>query len=110
MNIIYPKAEEEKSRYHERYELAAERVRGIKWETNGGGCVVPEQMRDYFAKVSSYLVQMMDTYEAVDTGSFYELSLEELQQAAGVGQGILDRLRQVGALGDLPESSQVSFF
>lgn len=80
MNIIYPKAEEEKSRYHERYELAAERVRGIKWETNGGGCVVPEQMRDYFAKVSSYLVQMMDTYEAVDTGGFYELSLEELQQ------------------------------
>ena len=80
MNIIYPKAEEEKSRYHERYELAAERVRGIKWETNGGGCVVPEQMRDYFAKVSSYLVQMMDTYEAVDTGNFYELSLEELQQ------------------------------
>lgn len=80
MNIIYPKAEEEKSRYHERYELAAERVRGIKWETNGGGCVVLEQMRDYFAKVSSYLVQMMDTYEAVDTGSFYELSLEELQQ------------------------------
>lgn len=80
MNIIYPKAVEEKSRYHERYELAAERVRGIKWETNGGGCVVPEQMRDYFAKVSSYLVQMMDTYEAVDTGSFYELSLEELQQ------------------------------
>ncbi len=80
MNIIYPKAEEEKSRYHERYELAAERVRGIKWETNGGGYVVPEQMRDYFAKVSSYLVQMMDTYEAVDTGSFYELSLDELQQ------------------------------
>lgn len=80
MNIIYPKAEEEKSRYHERYELAAERVRGIKRETNEGRCVVPEQMRDYFAKVSSYLVQMMDTYEAVDTGSFYELSLDELQQ------------------------------
>ena len=29
---------------------------------------------------------------------------------SGVGSGILDRLRQVGALGDLPESSQVSFF
>ena len=26
------------------------------------------------------------------------------------GSSILDRLRQVGALGDLPESSQVSFF
>ena len=38
------------------------------------------------------------------------LSIEELQQASGVGSSILDRLRQVGALGDLPESSQVSFF
>ena len=38
------------------------------------------------------------------------LSVEELQQASGVGASILDRLRQVGALGDLPESSQVSFF
>ena len=36
--------------------------------------------------------------------------VEELQQASGVGSSILDRLRQVGALGDLPESSQVSFF
>lgn len=80
MNIIYPKAKEEKSRYQERYELAAERVRGIAQETNGGECVVPEQMRDYFAKVSSYLVQMMDTYEEIDAGSFYELTLEELQQ------------------------------
>ena len=38
------------------------------------------------------------------------ISVEELQQASGVGSSILDRLRQVGALGDLPESSQVSFF
>ena len=38
------------------------------------------------------------------------LSIEELQQASGVGASVLDRLRQVGALGDLPESSQVSFF
>ena len=38
------------------------------------------------------------------------LSIEELQQASGVSNAILDRLRQVGALGDLPESSQVSFF
>ena len=80
MNIIYPKAKEEKSRYQERYELAAERVRGIDRETNGGECTVPDQMRDYFAKVSSYLVLMMDTYEDIDTGTFYELSLEQLQQ------------------------------
>lgn len=80
MNIIYPKAKEEKSRYQERYELAAERVRGIDRETHGGECTVPDQMRDYFAKVSSYLVLMMDTYEEIDTGTFYELSLEQLQQ------------------------------
>ena len=80
MNIIYPKAKEEKIRYQERYELAAERVRGIDRETNGGECTVPDQMRDYFAKVSSYLVLMIDTYEEIDTGTFYELSLEQLQQ------------------------------
>lgn len=80
MNIIYPKAKEEKSRYQERYELATERVRGIDRETHGGECTVPDQMRDYFAKVSSYLVLMMDTYEEIDTGTFYELSLEQLQQ------------------------------
>ena len=38
------------------------------------------------------------------------LSVEELQQASGVTSAVIDRLRQVGALGDLPESSQVSFF
>src|SRR5699024_8077677 len=30
------------------------------------------------------------------------LSVEELQQAAGVSSAVVDRLRQVGALGDLP--------
>ena len=38
------------------------------------------------------------------------ISIEELQQAAGVSSAVIDRLRQAGALGDLPESSQVSFF
>ncbi len=38
------------------------------------------------------------------------LSIEELQAASGVGSSIIDKLREVGALGDLPESSQVSFF
>ena len=38
------------------------------------------------------------------------LSVEELRAGIRRGPSILDRLRQVGALGDLPESSQVSFF
>ena len=38
------------------------------------------------------------------------LSIEELQAESGVGSSVIDKLREVGALGDLPESSQVSFF
>ena len=51
-----------------------------------------------------------DALERVTIHGEEYISVEELQQASGVGSGILDRLRQVGALGDLPESSQVSFF
>ena len=40
----------------------------------------------------------------------YKMPFAAVQQASGVSNAILDRLRQVGALGDLPESSQVSFF
>ena len=38
------------------------------------------------------------------------ISIEELQQASGVAQSVFDKLRAVGALGNLPETSQVSFF
>ena len=51
-----------------------------------------------------------DALERVTIHGEEYLSIEELQQASGVGSSIIDRLRQVGALGDLPESSQVSFF
>ena len=51
-----------------------------------------------------------DALERVTIHGEEYISVEELQQASGVGSSILDRLRQVGALGDLPESSQVSFF
>ena len=65
---------------------------------------------------SAHLTQTVQNAAAADAlekvtihGEEY-ISVEELQQASGVGSSILDRLRQVGALGDLPESSQVSFF
>ncbi len=38
------------------------------------------------------------------------LSIEELQMASGVSSSVMETLRSVGALGDLPESNQVSFF
>ncbi|MBQ7859635.1 MAG: PolC-type DNA polymerase III [Faecalibacterium sp.] len=38
------------------------------------------------------------------------ISIEELQSASGVGSAVIEKLREAGALGGLPESSQVSFF
>ena len=38
------------------------------------------------------------------------ISIEELQQASGVSSAIMEKLRDVGALGNLPDTSQVSFF
>ena len=38
------------------------------------------------------------------------ISVEELQQASGVAQSVFDKLRAVGALGSLPETSQVDLF
>ncbi len=47
--------------------------------------------------------------EATMHGQQY-LSVEELQQATGVGATMLDRLRALGALGDLPQTNQVDLF
>lgn len=38
------------------------------------------------------------------------LSIEELQQASGVSSAVMENLKSVGALGALPDTSQVSFF
>ena len=38
------------------------------------------------------------------------ISVEELQQASGVANSVFDKLRSVGALGSLPETSQVDLF
>ncbi len=80
MNIVYPKAEEEKKQYQERYELAAGRVREVYEELKNGRAVVPEYTGDYFEKVSGYLVMLMETYESVTDGTLYTKSLEELQE------------------------------
>ena len=47
--------------------------------------------------------------EATMHGQTY-ISVEELQNASGVSGAIFDKLRSVGALGNLPETSQVDFF
>ena len=65
---------------------------------------------------SSSLTSQTVQNAAADTGSLLQLFHREIFFAVDghlfqcIGGSILDRLRQVGALGDLPESSQVSFF
>ena len=46
--------------------------------------------------------------EAAAQGEF--LSVDEVISRAKVSKSVVDLLRQAGALGDLPESSQMSFF
>ncbi len=47
--------------------------------------------------------------EATMNGEQY-ISAEELQTACGASSTIMDLLAEIGALGNLPKTSQVSFF
>ena len=47
--------------------------------------------------------------EATNNGQQY-LSADELQTATGASSSVMDLLSDIGALGDLPKSNQVSFF
>lgn len=59
----------------ERYELAAERIRGIKEEKN-----VPEVFQEYFERTAEFLVQMIQLREKIAEGEKTHLSLEELRR------------------------------
>ena len=38
------------------------------------------------------------------------ISCDDLQQRSGITKAVVESLRQLGALGDLPDTSQMSFF
>lgn len=78
--MVYPKAEEEKAQYLERYELAVWRVREILRELTDGRCCVPEKAQEYFARVSSFLLLVDEVYHCVEDGTLYTMSIEELQE------------------------------
>ena len=48
--------------------------------------------------------------EAVDRNPAGFVASDDLAAEPGVGKSVVDALREVGALGDLPESKQISFF
>ena len=38
------------------------------------------------------------------------ISQEDLRQRAGVGRSVIEKLAEIGALGDLPENNQIDLF
>ncbi len=53
-------------------------------------------------------VAAKSVYDAVQKGDF--LSVEELQDQAGVSKTVIEALESVGAFGDLPKSNQLTLF
>lgn len=72
----------EKDQYLERFHFASERIQSIYEETSNENCSVGthgEAFTDYFHKVSSFLLQIIDFYNKKSNGELSDYSLEDLQ-------------------------------
>ena len=94
--------------------LHSEVIQSRQWNLSDDAVIRRQLRYEYADTIFSMLVgwAINSAMILLAAATFFvtKTPVEELQQASGVGSSILDRLRQVGALGDLPESSQVSFF
>ena len=59
-------------------------------------------------KKDTHITNLAALEKAAEQGGY--LSVEELQSMSGVSSAVMETLRQAGALGDLPDSNQLSFF
>ena len=78
--MIYPKAENEQEQYQDRYELALERIQNISDELSHPSCPIPQIYRDYFRKVSGFILLVDQAYQEVHSGRLFCRSLQELSQ------------------------------
>ena len=69
---------EENEFYTERYQLACERIKELNENLSNNTENLPsEELRDYFIKTSSFLIQIMNIYSLSESGQIRTLTLDE---------------------------------
>lgn len=72
---------EENEFYTERYQLACERIKELNDNLSNNTEKLPsEELKNYFIKTSSFLIQVMNVYSLSESGQIRTLTLDEHQQ------------------------------
>lgn len=64
--------------YSERFELASERIRTINKEASLEDSVLSEALTAYFKKTSSFLLQLCEVYQLVNSGEIHKMTTSQL--------------------------------
>jgi hypothetical protein len=87
----YPKAKEEREQYGERYLFAIDRIDRMVQELKSGESVVPQNMQDFFLKVSEFILLVDETYHLVESGKLYTLSWSSYSKSITICTAIFCR-------------------